>query len=87
MSSATRQAPGRWAMMTVAVMAGCAAFLVLAGEDNPEAPMSLTRFLIIKLAALAVLAVCAKAVLKISGAGRDPGKSDTEETSKARIKD
>ncbi len=43
---------GQWSLLTVLTLWGMLAFLILAGEDNPEAPISLTEFFLWKLAAL-----------------------------------
>ncbi len=50
--SITKRDVGQWSLLTVLTLWGMLAFLVLAGEDNPEAPISLTEFFLWKLAAL-----------------------------------
>lgn len=47
----------QWAAYIVIATVACLAFLVIIGEDDPYNPMSLTRFLVTKLAAAAVMAL------------------------------
>lgn len=46
----------QWAILTVLMLVGMAAFLVLAGEETE--PMSFGKFVAIKVAALAVFVAC-----------------------------
>ncbi len=43
---------GQWSLLTILIIWGMLAFIVLAGEDNPEMPMSLTQFILLKAGAL-----------------------------------
>lgn len=48
----------QWGILSVLTAVGFLAFLVLAGEDNPHAPMPLFKLFILKVSALAVLGGC-----------------------------
>lgn len=43
---------GQWSLLTILTIWGMLAFIVLVGEDNPEMPMSLTKFMLLKVGAL-----------------------------------
>ncbi len=49
---------GQWAVFIVLCTWGMFAFILLAGEDNPEMPVSLAYFLLIKLIAFINLVAC-----------------------------
>lgn len=48
----------QWAILSVLFGIGLFAFLILAGDDNPEHPMSMVDWFAIKLAAGAALYAC-----------------------------
>lgn len=48
----TKRSVGQWSLLTILTLWGVLAFMVLAGEDSPEAPMSLAEFFAWKAAAL-----------------------------------
>lgn len=48
----------QWAILSAVCFVGLFAFMMLAGDENPEQPLSLTYFIIIKVAALTVLIIC-----------------------------
>ena len=43
---------GQWSLLTILIIWGMLAFIVRAGEDNPEMPMSRTQFILVKEGAL-----------------------------------
>ena len=43
---------GQWSLLIVLAIWGMFAFIILVGEDNPEMPMSLTQFILLKAGAL-----------------------------------
>ncbi len=49
---------GQWSLLTLLTTWGMFAFLFLAGEDNPDMPMALSLFLLIKVIAFINLVVC-----------------------------
>lgn len=49
---------GQWSLLTVLALWGIFAFIFLAGEDNPDMPMSLLAFIVIKVVALINLVAC-----------------------------
>lgn len=49
---------GQWAIFSTLLLVGFIAFMVVAGEEDPANPMSFGRFVLLKGAALAVLALC-----------------------------
>lgn len=48
----------QWAVYSIIGAWGFLSFLLLAGESNPSEPMSNTRFIAIKAAAMASLYIC-----------------------------
>lgn len=48
----------KWAMLSIIGIWGFISFIMLAGEENPLEPMSLSRFILIKLCASISLYLC-----------------------------
>lgn len=48
----------QWAILTALLAWGMLSFIVLAGEENPQKPLSLLDFFLIKLGAFSSLAAC-----------------------------
>lgn len=49
----------RWLIVVVILCWGFGAFILLAGEEIPESPMGPKLFVILKIAAIASLIICA----------------------------
>ncbi|MBR1786677.1 MAG: hypothetical protein IJ756_05900 [Paludibacteraceae bacterium] len=49
---------GQWSLLTLLSTWGMFAFIFLAGEDNPDMPISFLLFLVIKVVALINLVAC-----------------------------
>lgn len=73
-----KNTPKQWAIMTALTLVGFFAFLLLAGEDTPENPMSLTQFFTIKLIGLALLAGCCKVGQALHRKGMLPEVEDKD---------
>ena len=69
----------QWAVLWALGLAGLASFIVLAAEDNPHEPSSLTGFVLTKAAAMAVLLLCAYAGRRLHKAGHLPEELDEDE--------
>lgn len=48
----------KWTLLSVLSIWGCVSFMLLAGDENPLEPMTLSRFFLIKLCAAASLYLC-----------------------------
>lgn len=77
----TKNTPKQWAILTALATIGFFAFLLLAGEDTPDNPMSLSQFFTIKLMGMAILAGCLAAGKWCGSKGLLPQINETDETS------
>lgn len=48
----------QWTALSTVCIVGLFAFMLLAGEENPRCPIPLGEWMIIKLSALVVIALC-----------------------------
>ena len=48
----------QWTALSTVCMVGFIAFMLLAGEENPRCPIPLGEWVIIKISALIVIALC-----------------------------
>ncbi|MCF0184275.1 MAG: hypothetical protein HUK01_08070 [Bacteroidaceae bacterium] len=69
----------RWALLTALLAVGILAIYFLAGEDNPQQPVSLGCFMVIKVTALAALLGCVKAGKYLNGKGLLPALDEDDE--------
>lgn len=68
----------RWAALWILCILGFISFIVLAGEESPNNPMSLGEFFLIKLGGMASLLICFYVGKRLHRAGYLPDELDED---------
>lgn len=68
----------KWAILSALFVWGLLSFVLLAGEEDPQNPLSLQNFFLIKLGALASLAACCCVGKLLNRAGYLPETSEED---------
>ncbi|MCF0187914.1 MAG: hypothetical protein HUK04_00245 [Bacteroidaceae bacterium] len=79
MKTKHKNTPKQWATMTALVSVGFLAFMVVAGDENPENPMNIGAFCLIKGAAMAVIYGCYRVGKILDRKGLLPEVSEDDE--------
>lgn len=69
----------QWAILSAVCLVAFFAFMMLAGDEDPEHPLSLIAFLSVKAAALAVLIICYRVLVWLNRKGLLPDPKEEDE--------